>query len=82
MSKQLGGQHTETRCYRLAIRVYHVYQMSGGTIVEDNAVAPSIKDGYCLENRLKEATAEDSRQLLEEFLKAFYLDESEVAVVD
>jgi len=56
--------------------------MSGGTIVEDNAVAPSIKDGYCLENRLKEATAEDSRQLLEEFLKAFYLDESEVAVVD
>jgi hypothetical protein len=51
-------------------------------MVGDNAVAPSITNEDCLENRLKEATAEDSRQLLEEFLKAFYLDESEVAVVD
>ncbi len=51
-------------------------------MVGDNAVAPSITNEDCLENRLKEATAEDSRQLLEEFLKAFYLDESAVAVVD
>ena len=48
----------------------------------DNAVETSIKTDDCLENRLKEATVEDSRQLLEEFLKAFYLDESEAAVVD
>jgi hypothetical protein len=30
-----------------------------------------------LENRLKEATTEDSGQILEEFLKAFYADRSE-----
>jgi hypothetical protein len=36
-------------------------------------------DDY-LENRLKEATAKDLRQLLEEFLKAFFLDDSHVAV--
>jgi len=27
-----------------------------------------------LENRLKEATPEESRQLLQEFLRSFYLD--------
>jgi hypothetical protein len=66
-------------CYRLAIRVY---QMSGGHMVADNAVASSVKNDDCLENRLKDATPEDSRQLLEEFLKSFYLDKSEVAVAD
>jgi hypothetical protein len=33
-----------------------------------------------LETRLKEATAEDSGQMLKEFLKAFFLHKSEVAV--
>ena len=51
-------------------------------MVGDNAPASSIENDDYLENRLKEATVEDSRQLLEEFLKAFYLDESEAAVVD
>jgi hypothetical protein len=51
-------------------------------MVGDNAAASFIESDDCLENRLAEATAEDSRQLLEEFLKAFYLDKSEVAVVD
>jgi len=51
-------------------------------MVGDNAPASSIENEDYLENRLKEATAEDSRQLLEEFLKAFYLDESEPAVMD
>jgi len=32
-----------------------------------------------LENRLKKATAEDARQMLEEFLESFYLDKSQVA---
>jgi hypothetical protein len=56
--------------------------MSGGHMVADNAVASSVKNDDCLENRLKDATPEDSRQLLEEFLKSFYLDKSEVAVAD
>jgi hypothetical protein len=33
-----------------------------------------------LENRIKEATAEESRQLLEEFLCSFCVDQSEVEV--
>jgi hypothetical protein len=37
---------------------------------------------FQLENRLNEATAEESRQLLEEVLKASCLDKSEVAVVE
>ena len=52
-------------------------------MVGDHAVASSIEnDDYYLENRLREATAEDSRQLLEEFLQAFYLDTPEGAAVD
>jgi hypothetical protein len=48
----------------------------------DSAAVSSIENDDCLENRLKEATAEDSRQLLEEFMRAFCLQESEAAVVD
>ncbi len=51
-------------------------------MVDDNAAASSIENDDSLENRLKEANAEDSRQLLEEFLQAFYLDNSEVSPVD
>jgi hypothetical protein len=39
-----------------------------------------MENGECLEDRLKEAAAEDSRPLLEEFLKAFFLDNPEVKV--
>jgi len=51
-------------------------------MVGDNAAESSIDKDDCLENRLKEATAEDSGQLLEEFLQAFYLDTPEGAAVD
>ena len=51
-------------------------------MVADNAAASSLEKDDSLENRLKEATAEESRQLLEEFLQGFYPDSSEVAVVD
>jgi hypothetical protein len=44
----------------------------------DNGVA----NDDCLENRLKEATADDSRSLLEEFLRAFCVHRSEATVVD
>ncbi len=46
-------------------------------MVGNNGDASSIKDDDCLEKRLKEATPESSRQLLEEFLKAFFFDQSE-----
>ncbi len=48
----------------------------------DNGVTYFMTNDDCLENRLKEATAEDSRSLLEEFLRAFCLHRSDVAVVD
>jgi hypothetical protein len=57
-------------------------RLAGGEMVDDNAAASSIENDDSLENRLKEANAEDSRQLLEEFLQAFYLDNSEVSPVD
>jgi len=41
----------------------------------------SIKSDDFLENRLREATTEESRQLLDEFLRAFYLDQPEIAVI-
>jgi hypothetical protein len=80
--QQLSGQHTETRLLSFGrSRVPGLIRLSGGEMVGDHAVASSIEnDDYYLENRLREATAEDSRQLLEEFLKAFYPDKSEVAV--
>jgi hypothetical protein len=51
-------------------------------MASDNGAAPSLENDDGLENRLKEATAEDSRQLLEEFLRAFYIDKPEPAVMD
>ena len=50
-------------------------------MVRDNAAASFGENDDCLEKRLKEATAEDSKQLFLEFLQAFF-DQSEVAVVD
>jgi hypothetical protein len=47
-------------------------------MVSDNGAASSFEDDDCLEKRLKEATPEEFRQLLEEFLKAFFFDQSEV----
>jgi hypothetical protein len=50
-------------------------------MVRDNAAASFRENHDCLEKRLKETTAEDSRDLFLEFLQAFF-DQSEVAVVD
>jgi hypothetical protein len=49
-------------------------------MIEGHATASSIKSNDLLENYLKEATTEESRQLLEQFLRAFYLDKPEIAV--
>jgi hypothetical protein len=53
-------------------------RFGGVEMVGDNMAAYSIANDDCLENRLKEATAEDTRQLLEQFLLAFC--QSEVAL--
>jgi hypothetical protein len=51
-------------------------------MVGNHAAASSNEKDDSLKNRLKEATAEEARQWLEEFLQAFYLEESSVDVVD
>jgi hypothetical protein len=46
-------------------------------MVDDHLAASSVENSDCLQNRLKEATADDSRRMVEEFVKAFYLQNSE-----
>ena len=58
-----------------------VSDLAGGQMVGDHAPASFGDNDDCLEKRLKEAGAEDSRQLVVEFLQAFFLHQSEVAVV-
>ncbi len=46
-------------------------------MVGDHLTASSVENNDCLQNRLRVATADDSRRMVEEFVESFYLHDPE-----